>query len=174
MHSFSQHHLAAQRNWETALKTYRNALLAYRRLLEMQESNSKRGRPISRRSVASSPQAVRRAPRLEGLTPRECEVAALVARGYTNQQIANALVLTAGTVANHVAHVLYKLGATNRTQVAARVLESAASSHDGSATDGAVSAPRAALAVVPRRGPPSAQSRAVAEDVRAPVVQLRG
>src|SRR5437764_266715 len=84
------------------------------------------------------------------------------------------LVLTGGTVANHVAHVLYKLGATNRTQVAARVLESAASSHDGSAIDGAVIAPRAALAVVPRRGPPSAQSRAVAEDVRAPVVQLRG
>jgi DNA-binding NarL/FixJ family response regulator len=60
---------------------------------------------------------------LDGLTHREREVAELVTRGYSNQAIADALVLTRGTVANHVAHVLAKLGARNRTQVAARVLE---------------------------------------------------
>jgi DNA-binding NarL/FixJ family response regulator len=59
---------------------------------------------------------------LDPLTPREREVAALIARGYSNQQIAATLVLTTGTVANHVAHILCKLGATNRTQVAALVL----------------------------------------------------
>jgi DNA-binding NarL/FixJ family response regulator len=47
----------------------------------------------------------------------------LIARGYTNQQIAETLVLTRGTVANHVAHILGKVGVTNRTQVAARVLK---------------------------------------------------
>jgi len=45
-----------------------------------------------------------------------------MACGYTNQQIADTLVLTRGTVANHVAHILDKLGASNRTQVAALVL----------------------------------------------------
>jgi DNA-binding NarL/FixJ family response regulator len=55
------------------------------------------------------------------LTPREREVAHLMASGHTNQQIAETLVLTRGTVANHVAHILDKLGASNRTQVAALV-----------------------------------------------------
>lgn len=41
--------------------------------------------------------------------------------GYTNRQIAAKLVLTHSTVANHVAHILAKLGAANRTQVAALV-----------------------------------------------------
>jgi DNA-binding NarL/FixJ family response regulator len=52
------------------------------------------------------------------LTPREHEVARLIARGYTNRQIANELVLTPGTVANHVAHILHKLECTSRIQVA--------------------------------------------------------
>jgi non-specific serine/threonine protein kinase len=66
-----------------------------------------------------------------GLTRRESEVAELIARGYTNQQIADALVLTRGTVANHVAHILGKLGVTNRTQVAAHVLGSDADTPGG-------------------------------------------
>jgi DNA-binding NarL/FixJ family response regulator len=59
----------------------------------------------------------------ELLTSRECEVAKLIARGYTNRQIAQALVVTEGTAANHVAHILSKLGVANRTQVAARMLD---------------------------------------------------
>jgi DNA-binding CsgD family transcriptional regulator len=59
---------------------------------------------------------------LDELTPREHEVATLLARGYSNKQIAQSLVLTQGTVANHVAHILSKLGVTNRTQVAALIL----------------------------------------------------
>ena len=45
----------------------------------------------------------------------------LIACGYTNRQIAEALVLTRGTVANHVAHILSKLDLSNRTQLAAYV-----------------------------------------------------
>ena len=48
------------------------------------------------------------------LTPREHEVAILVSRGYSNRQIADELVVTPGTVANHVAHILGKLGYRRR------------------------------------------------------------
>src|SRR5438067_1865532 len=56
------------------------------------------------------------------LTRREWEVARLIARGYTNRDIAETLVVTRGTVANHVAHILDKLNASNRTQIAAYCL----------------------------------------------------
>jgi predicted ATPase/DNA-binding CsgD family transcriptional regulator len=58
-----------------------------------------------------------------GLTPRECEVAALVARGFTNRQIARALVITEGTAALHVKHILHKLGLTSRAQLAVWAVE---------------------------------------------------
>jgi len=57
------------------------------------------------------------------LTAREQEVARLIARGYTNRQIADTLVLTAGTVANHVAHILDKLDCSSRVQIATWVLD---------------------------------------------------
>jgi DNA-binding NarL/FixJ family response regulator len=53
------------------------------------------------------------------LTAREREVAVLIAKVRSNRQIADALVLVPGTVANHVAHILGKLDCANRAQVAA-------------------------------------------------------
>jgi non-specific serine/threonine protein kinase len=53
------------------------------------------------------------------LTPREREVAALIARGLTNQQIADQLVIAKRTAANHVEHILAKLGFRSRVQIAA-------------------------------------------------------
>ena len=55
------------------------------------------------------------------ITPREQEVAALIAQGLSNQQIAERLVLTPGTVANHVANILRKLGARSRVEVAVKI-----------------------------------------------------
>lgn len=52
------------------------------------------------------------------LTPREQEVAALVAQGMTNRQIASALVLSPRTTDRHVANILAKLGFKSRAQVA--------------------------------------------------------
>jgi predicted ATPase/DNA-binding CsgD family transcriptional regulator/tetratricopeptide (TPR) repeat protein len=52
------------------------------------------------------------------LSPREREVAALVARGMTNRAIAEALVIAEGTANLHVKHILTKLGLSTRTQVA--------------------------------------------------------
>lgn len=54
-----------------------------------------------------------------GLTSRECEVAALVARGLRNREIAQQLVISEKTAKNHVHHVLDKLGARSRAEVAA-------------------------------------------------------
>jgi DNA-binding CsgD family transcriptional regulator len=53
------------------------------------------------------------------LTRREREVATLIARGLTNRQIAEQLVITEGTTASHVVHILNKLGYSSRAQVAA-------------------------------------------------------
>jgi DNA-binding CsgD family transcriptional regulator/tetratricopeptide (TPR) repeat protein len=54
-----------------------------------------------------------------GLTRREAEVLSLVARGYTNREIAAALVISVKTASVHVSHILRKLGAPNRLEAAA-------------------------------------------------------
>jgi DNA-binding NarL/FixJ family response regulator len=53
-----------------------------------------------------------------GLTRRERDVVSLLTRGQTNRQIAEALVLSEGTVENYVQRILGKLGVNNRAQVA--------------------------------------------------------
>jgi DNA-binding NarL/FixJ family response regulator len=57
-----------------------------------------------------------------GLTSREHEVAALIARGLTNRQIAAELVIAEGTADRHVSNILGKLGLMTRAQVAAWVV----------------------------------------------------
>jgi len=52
------------------------------------------------------------------LTTREREVLALVAAGMSNNEIAERLVLSVGTVRLHVSNILAKLGAPNRTSAA--------------------------------------------------------
>ncbi|KKD02465.1 helix-turn-helix transcriptional regulator, partial [Streptomyces sp. WM6386] len=52
------------------------------------------------------------------LTPRQLQVALLVADGMTNRQIAHHLDIAEWTVVNHVRNVMRKLGCTSRVQVA--------------------------------------------------------
>jgi DNA-binding CsgD family transcriptional regulator len=52
------------------------------------------------------------------LSARESEVARLVATGATNREIAEALSIAPKTVAAHVEHILAKLGASRRAQIA--------------------------------------------------------
>jgi len=52
------------------------------------------------------------------LTPRQREVAGLVARGLTNQQIADALVISSRTAETHVQQILAKLELASRSQLA--------------------------------------------------------
>jgi len=58
-----------------------------------------------------------------GLTERELEVAALVARGLTNRQIADALAISTGTATNHVKRILARLALDTRVQIAAWAIE---------------------------------------------------
>jgi DNA-binding CsgD family transcriptional regulator len=49
-----------------------------------------------------------------GLTAREVEVLRLLARGLTNKEIAQRLVISPKTVSNHVEHIYAKIGASSR------------------------------------------------------------
>lgn len=54
------------------------------------------------------------------LTPRETEILRLIAQGMTNIEIAQRLVITEGTVKNHITAILSKLEVEDRTQAALR------------------------------------------------------
>ena len=90
-------------------------------------------REIIRRSGADAPRIVilttfdldqyvydapppERPPGLDDLTPRELEIMRHVARGMSNLEIANELIIGEATVKTHVARVLMKLGLRNRVQ----------------------------------------------------------
>ena len=49
-----------------------------------------------------------------GLTPREVEVLRLLARGLSNKEIAEQLVISPKTAGNHIEHIYAKIGASNR------------------------------------------------------------
>jgi DNA-binding NarL/FixJ family response regulator len=75
---------------------------------------------ITRRLIAEfarlgGPRTPSRRP-VEGLTERESEVLALVARGLSNAEIAGRLVVAEQTVKTHVSRILMKLGLRDRTQ----------------------------------------------------------
>jgi DNA-binding NarL/FixJ family response regulator len=57
------------------------------------------------------------------LSPREMEVLKLLARGLSNQQIANDLFISMSTVKNHVHHIIEKLGASDRVQAVILAME---------------------------------------------------
>jgi len=56
-------------------------------------------------------------PALQNLTQRERDIAALVAQGLTNKEIAARLFLSEGTIRNNIVVIMEKLNVTNRTQL---------------------------------------------------------
>lgn len=61
--------------------------------------------------------------RPEPLSERELEVLRLVAGGYNNREIAEALFLAEGTVKNHLSSILSKLGVRDRTRAVLKAVE---------------------------------------------------
>jgi LuxR family maltose regulon positive regulatory protein len=78
-----------------------------------QEATEKMLSPVAQ-SLTNTP-----SPLPEALTPREQEVLLLLAEGASNQEIARRLVVSLATAKKHVANILSKLGAENRTQAIA-------------------------------------------------------
>jgi DNA-binding NarL/FixJ family response regulator len=59
----------------------------------------------------------------ERLTWRETEILRLVARGYNNREISEALTIAEGTVKNYISGILWKMGVRDRTRAVLKALE---------------------------------------------------
>jgi DNA-binding NarL/FixJ family response regulator len=62
-------------------------------------------------------------PLIEPLSERELDILRLLSQGASNKEIADRLVITVGTVKNHVTNILAKLGVRDRTQAALKAKE---------------------------------------------------
>jgi DNA-binding NarL/FixJ family response regulator len=106
--------LARFPTWTEKVRQYRESLVLYQQARQRQL--------LARAELpARAPVQEDASTHLAALTPRQREIAVLIARGLTNQQIAKELVLAPGTVANHVAHILERLDVRSRIDVAVRV-----------------------------------------------------
>jgi DNA-binding CsgD family transcriptional regulator len=52
-----------------------------------------------------------------GITPRECDIIAMMEKGHNNRQLAERLFISTRTVKNHVYHIYQKTGAANKMQL---------------------------------------------------------
>lgn len=96
-----------------------------RRNLDLQalvDRMSGRRKPPADAATTPATEARRRS-LAESLTSREHEVLRLLARGRTNSEIGQALVISAGTVKWHVENIIGKLGVADRTQAAVQAVE---------------------------------------------------
>lgn len=113
--------------WTATRKEYEHYLALVRpRLTEAEfQAEQTAGRQLSLEVAITYaqnlPRISRRTPAIkemsDGLTEREREVAALIARGKSNGEIASELVLSKRTVEKHNANILSKLGFTTRAQI---------------------------------------------------------
>ena len=74
------------------------------------------------RAKSSSPRVMEKN-QYDGLTSRERDVAALIARGKSNKEIAETLVLSNRTVEAHIGNILAKLNFSSRAQIAVWAVE---------------------------------------------------
>jgi DNA-binding CsgD family transcriptional regulator len=83
---------------------------------------AKARRELSKMAMSGSP---------AGLTETENRIAALVAQGQTNREVAAAMFVTENTVQTHVRHIFQKLAVRSRTELAARLLSTGGSDPPG-------------------------------------------
>jgi len=103
-----------------------NQEVAMRLLMRlMEEKAAQEGERVLDRAGAERPssEAPELPPTAQALTSREKQVLRLVARGQTNQQIAENLVVSVSTVKNHVHRIIRKLGVSDRIQAAILAIE---------------------------------------------------
>lgn len=75
------------------------------------------------RRLSESPPAFEAMQPPDPLTPRETEILRLMAGGYSNREIADALHSGEGTVKNHISRILSKLGVRDRTRAVLKGIE---------------------------------------------------
>jgi len=80
------------------------------------------GKIMRQAAITPSPSTAEE-PSAEALTGRELDVLRLLAKGYSNPEIAQRLHLARGTVRNYVSMILSKLGVSDRTQAAVEALQ---------------------------------------------------
>jgi NarL family two-component system response regulator LiaR len=85
---------------------------------EIFEGGSSLDPAVARRLVSEVTQPAGRDAGIDELTDREVDVLRVLAKGMSNQEIAEQLSLSERTVGKHVSNVLVKLNVTNRTQAA--------------------------------------------------------
>ena len=90
---------------------------------------------IARKLLQELSQPSERRPTPEPLTGREVEVLRLVARGRSNREIADQLVISEATVRTHVSNILGKLHLASRTQAVLYALQEGLASLDDAAPD---------------------------------------
>jgi RNA polymerase sigma factor (sigma-70 family) len=88
------------------------------KLMEPQASSSKAEAPDPHLDVKQSSETFHENPAMEQLTPRERDVLGLIAKGWSNRDIAEQLYISEGTVKTHVTHLLNRLQLKNRAQLA--------------------------------------------------------
>ncbi|MGZ4333291.1 MAG: response regulator transcription factor [Gaiellaceae bacterium] len=109
--------LAAVRSSRSLAETLAGVDIIRARLADLYRRSNDHG--LSRRAglrtrAAGSPSDL--------LSPREFEVLGLLARGYRNQDIADALVVSLSTVKVHVRHIFEKLGVRTRSEAVTRLV----------------------------------------------------
>jgi len=119
--------------WEATRKEYEHTLAQIRVHLTETEFQAEQatGRALSLEQAVAYAQTLPLKPatplagraRPDDLTVREREVAALIAQGKTNGEIADELVVSKRTVESHIANILSKLGFTNRAQIVRWAIE---------------------------------------------------
>ncbi len=95
--------------------------LAYTGIYQLAPSIA--GKLIGRLDTAPTPAKPKPTPLAHDLTERELEVLRLIATGATNREIAKELIVSEGTVKNHVSNILSRLGLRDRIQAAVYAYE---------------------------------------------------